>query len=51
MIDLAEAKIIDAYAMPQIGDVSGMAIKGDSIFALTYKDGKAEIVELTNPLS
>lgn len=51
VIDLAEAKIIDAYAMPQIGDVSGMAIKGDSIFALTYKDGKAEIVELTNPLS
>ena len=51
VIDLTEAKIIDAYAMPQIGDVSGMAIKGDSIFALTYKDGKAEIVELTNPLS
>ena len=50
MIDLADAKITDAYAMPQIGDISGLAIKGGSIYALTHKDGKVNVVELNNPL-
>ena len=50
VIDLAEAKVIDAYAMPQIGDISGLAIKGGSIYALAHKDGKVNVVELNNPL-
>ena len=50
VIDLADARIIDAYAMPQIGDISGMAIKGSSIFALAHKDGKVNVVELESPL-
>lgn len=50
VIDLANAKIIDAYEMPNIGDISGLAIKGDSLFTLTHKDGKVEVVELDNPL-
>ena len=50
VIDLAEAKVVDAYAMQQIGDISGMAIKGGSIYALAHKDGKVNVVELNNPL-
>ncbi|QKF91503.1 disulfide bond formation protein B [Campylobacter sp. CCUG 57310] len=50
VIDLASAKVIDAYEMPQIGDISGLAIKGDSLFTLAHKDGKVEVVELDNPL-
>ena len=51
MIDLAEAKITDAYAMPQIGDISGLAVKGGSIYALAHKEGKVSVVELNNPLA
>lgn len=50
VIDLASAKIVDAYEMPNIGDISGLAIKGDSIFTLVHKDGKVQVVELDNPL-
>ena len=50
VIDLADAKVIDAYAMPQIGDISGLAVKGGSIYALAHKDGKVNVVELNNPL-
>ncbi|MDO5045351.1 disulfide bond formation protein B [Campylobacter sp.] len=50
VIDLTSAKIIDAYEMPRIGDISGLAIKGDSLFTLTHKDGKVDVVELDNPL-
>ena len=51
VIDLADAKVTDAYAMPQIGDISGMAIKGGSIYDLAHKDGKVNVVELNNPLA
>ena len=51
VIDLADAKITDAYSMPQIGDISGLAIKGGSIYALAHKDGKVNVVELNNPLA
>ena len=50
VIDLAEAKVVYAYAMPQIGDISGLAVKGGSIYALAHKDGKVNVVELNNPL-
>lgn len=50
VVDLATAKVIDVYEMPQIGDISAIAIKDDSIFALTYKDLKPSITELKNPL-
>ena len=50
VIDLADAKVVDVYAMPQIGDISGLAVKGGSIYALAHKDGKVNVVELNNPL-
>lgn len=49
-IDLNSAKITKAYKMPQIGEISGLAIKDDSLFFLTHKDKKSSIVELENPL-
>lgn len=50
-INLTDAKITDAYEMPNIGEISGLAIKGESIFALTHKDKKLLVVELKNPLN
>ncbi|WP_169753218.1 disulfide bond formation protein B [Campylobacter mucosalis] len=50
VIDLATAKVIDAYEMPQIGDISALAIKDDSIFVLTHNDFKPSIAKLLNPL-
>lgn len=50
VIDLQTAKIVDAYEMPNLGNISGMAIKGESIFALTHNDGKTFITELVNPI-
>ena len=49
LIDISTAKIIDAYTMPQMGEISAFAIKNDSIFALTHKDGKVVVVELKRP--
>ncbi|CAD7288800.1 hypothetical protein LMG7974_01159 [Campylobacter majalis] len=49
LIDIATAKIIDAYAMPKMGEISALAIKNDSIFALTHDGDKVVIVQIKKP--
>ncbi|PSM53054.1 disulfide bond formation protein, DsbB family [Campylobacter blaseri] len=50
VINLDSAKIIDAYEMPKIGDISSITIKDSSIFVLYYKEKEPYIAEIENPL-
>lgn len=49
IIDLKKQEVVDAYKMPNIGDVSAIAIKDNSIFALTFKENQDMIYELESP--
>ncbi|MCI6989324.1 MAG: hypothetical protein MR902_07180 [Campylobacter sp.] len=49
-INLSSKTITNAYKLPQIGDFSDIAIKGENLFVLLRVDGKDKVYVLNNPL-
>lgn len=50
VIDLASKTITDAYTLPQVGDISDIAIKGDELYLLTREGGADKVAVVKNPL-
>ena len=50
VIDLASKAITDAYTLPNIGDMSDIAIKGDELYILTREGGADKVAVVRNPL-
>lgn len=50
VIDLATKTISASYSLPQIGDISDLAIKGGELYVLTREDGKDKVVIIENPI-
>lgn len=50
VIDLASKTITNAYTLPNIGDISDIAIKADELYILTREGGKDKIVVVENPV-
>ena len=50
VIDLASKAIIDAYTLPNIGDASDIAIKGDELYILTREGGADKVAVVRNPI-
>lgn len=48
-IEPNSAKIVAAYAMPDVGDVKSMEIVNNKLYLLSKKDGKDEIIILSMP--
>ena len=49
-IDLASKSISAAHTLPDIGDASDIAIKGNELYILSRQDGKDKVFIVKNPL-
>lgn len=49
-IDLASKSISAAHTLPNIGDASDIAIKGNELYILSRQDGKDKVFIVKNPL-